>query len=221
MNCRDKCRDCRFSCSGSQSRTKGIGRPSFGSGSSSGSDSRPSGSRPSGSRPSGGGIRELTSQKRNTFVGSRNCDYTCERNGGCKVTYVGPPRAGRTQGSCFPRDFGGSCSGTPRECQDCNQAINCWYSQSGALQCQFSQDLVIFHQYSRHVNSVTQYHYSSSRVISYLKPMGYIIDDIFMSHLCEVATPHIKALQTSHAIIQESDGWSDAIFLEQRMFLLY
>ena len=97
MNCRDKCRDCRFSCSGSQSRTKGIGRPSFGSGSSSGSGSRPSGSRPSGSRPSGGGIRELTSQKRNTFVGSRNCDYTCERNGGCKVTYVGPPRAGRTQ----------------------------------------------------------------------------------------------------------------------------
>ena len=29
------------------------------------------------------------------------------------------------QGSCFPRDFGGSCSGTPRQCQDCNQAINC------------------------------------------------------------------------------------------------
>ena len=70
------------------------------------------------------------SQKLNTFVGSRNCDYACERNGGCKVTYVGPPRAGRTQvkhasnfflvspqfqyrqcqGSCFPRDFGGSCS---------------------------------------------------------------------------------------------------------------
>merc|ERR1712080_752723 len=99
-DCRDKCRDCRFSCSGSQSRTKGIGRPSFGSGSSSGSGSRPSG-------------------------GSRNCDYTCERNGGCKVTYVGPPRAGRTHGSCSPRDFGGSCSGTPRECQDCNQAINC------------------------------------------------------------------------------------------------
>ena len=37
------------------------------------------------------------SQKLNTFVGSRNCDYTCERNRGCKVTYVGPPRAGRTQ----------------------------------------------------------------------------------------------------------------------------
>ena len=48
-------------------------------------------------RPSGGRIRELASHKRNTFVGSRNCDYTCERNGGCKVTYVGPPRAGRTQ----------------------------------------------------------------------------------------------------------------------------
>ena len=196
MNCRDKCRDCRFSCSGSQSRTKGIGRPSFGSGSSSGSGTRPSGSRPSGSRPSGGRIRELTSQKRNTFIGSRNCDYTCERNGGCKVTYVGPPRAGRTQvrlswiknfhppshkyygfvtklplkldllfccllqGSCFPRDFGGSCSGTPRECQDCNQAINCWYSKSGAVQCQFSQDLAVYHQYLRHTSGVIQCHYS-------------------------------------------------------------
>ena len=29
------------------------------------------------------------------------------------------------QGSCFPDSLGGSCSGTPRECQDCNRAINC------------------------------------------------------------------------------------------------
>jgi len=28
-------------------------------------------------------------------------------------------------GSCFPDSFGGSCSGTPRECQDCNRAITC------------------------------------------------------------------------------------------------
>merc|ERR1719342_877876 len=101
-DCRDKCRGCRFSCSGSQSRTKSISRPS--SGSSSGSRGS------SGSRPSGG---------------SRNCDYKCTDGGACQVTYVGPPRAGRTQGSCFPRDFGGNCSGTPRECQDCNQAITC------------------------------------------------------------------------------------------------
>merc|ERR1712037_317946 len=102
-DCRDKCRGCRFSCSGSQSRTSFGSRPSSGFGSSSGfgfgSSSGSSGSRPSG--------------------GSRNCDYRCTSGGGCEVSFGG------TLGSCFPRDFGGSCSGTPRECQDCNQAINC------------------------------------------------------------------------------------------------
>merc|ERR1712037_355543 len=96
-DCRDKCRGCRFSCSGSQSRTSFGPRPSsgFGFGSSSGS---------SGSRPSGG---------------SQNRDYRCTSGGGCEVSFGG------TLGSCFPRDFGGSCSGTPRQCQDCNQAKNC------------------------------------------------------------------------------------------------
>merc|ERR1712156_1229748 len=51
--------------------------------------------------------------------GSSNCDYRCTNGGGCEVSFGG------TMGSCFPRDFGGSCSGTPRQCQDCNQAINC------------------------------------------------------------------------------------------------
>merc|ERR1712037_932740 len=72
-DCRDKCRGCRSSCSGSQSRT------SFGS--------RPS----SGTRPSSGS-------------GSRNCDYECTNGGGCKVTFVGPPRAGRTQVKFQRRD---------------------------------------------------------------------------------------------------------------------
>ena len=34
-------------------------------------------------------------------------------------------RRGKTKGSCFPFSFGGGCSGTPRECQDCNRAIAC------------------------------------------------------------------------------------------------
>ena len=34
-------------------------------------------------------------------------------------------RRGKTKGSCFPDSFGGSCGGTPRECQDCNRAIRC------------------------------------------------------------------------------------------------
>merc|ERR1719215_739569 len=55
----------------------------------------------------------------------RNCRYECQSNGGCQVTYIGTFRPGQTQGSCFPASFGGSCSGTPRECQDCNRALNC------------------------------------------------------------------------------------------------
>ena len=61
---------------------------------------------------------------------TRNCDYKCDPSGtkgdrGCTVRYIGPNRPGQTSGSCFPDSFGGGCSGTPRECQDCNQAIFC------------------------------------------------------------------------------------------------
>ena len=34
-------------------------------------------------------------------------------------------RSGNTQGSCFAASFGGRCSGTPPECQDCNRVKNC------------------------------------------------------------------------------------------------
>merc|ERR1719507_944086 len=51
------------------------------------------------------------------------CDYSCTPGGGCSVLYVGPPRAGQTQGSCFPDSFGGSCDGTPPECERCNQVV--------------------------------------------------------------------------------------------------
>ena len=53
------------------------------------------------------------------------CDYTCTDKGGCKTTYVGPSRPGKTSGSCFPRAFGGRCSGIPPECSDCNRVITC------------------------------------------------------------------------------------------------
>ena len=56
---------------------------------------------------------------------SQVCDYQCNKNGGCTVTYVGPSRPGKGSGSCFPDDFGGSCSGTPNECQNCNQVLSC------------------------------------------------------------------------------------------------
>merc|ERR1712173_261246 len=54
--------------------------------------------------------------------GSRDCDYSCTSGGGCEA------RLGGTMGSCFSQRFGGACSGTPRDCYDCNQVINCWYS---------------------------------------------------------------------------------------------
>ncbi len=56
---------------------------------------------------------------------SQVCDYQCKSNGGCTATYVGPSRPGKHAGSCFPDDFGGSCSGTPNECQNCNQVLSC------------------------------------------------------------------------------------------------
>ena len=56
---------------------------------------------------------------------SKVCDYQCTPTGGCNVTYVGPSRPGKRSGSCYPDDFGGSCSGTPDECQNCNQVLSC------------------------------------------------------------------------------------------------
>ena len=56
---------------------------------------------------------------------SKVCDYQCKPNGSCTATYVGPPRSGKTQGSCSSDEFGGDCSGTPKECQNCNQVLSC------------------------------------------------------------------------------------------------
>ncbi len=49
-----------------------------------------------------------------------SCTYSCQNNGGCSVrinsnTFI----EGSVLGSCFPPDFGGSCSGTPVGCRDC------------------------------------------------------------------------------------------------------
>ena len=73
----------------------------------------------------------------------KQCDFKCLESGGCRVTYVGPPRGGPVSGrprkwyissicaanlcpgSCFPAAFGGSCSGTPPECEACNVARTC------------------------------------------------------------------------------------------------
>jgi len=61
------------------------------------------------------------------------CKYSCSSRGGCSVTYVGPPRSGKTQGSCFPQTSGGSCHGTPSGCKDCNTAIQCGQQQGPAI----------------------------------------------------------------------------------------
>ena len=53
------------------------------------------------------------------------CDYQCKPSGGCTATYVGPPRRGNLEGSCFSDASGGGCSGTPNECHQCNQVLSC------------------------------------------------------------------------------------------------
>ena len=53
------------------------------------------------------------------------CDYKCTGNGQCTVQYIGPPRSGSGLGACFSKRFGGQCTNTPPECQDCNKIVNC------------------------------------------------------------------------------------------------
>jgi len=53
-----------------------------------------------------------------------DCDYECNADQACKVTYVGPRRSGPTSGRCFSKTFGGTCLYTPAECQECKYFCN-------------------------------------------------------------------------------------------------
>ena len=53
-------------------------------------------------------------------------------NGGCMVKYIGRPRPGKTTGTCFSESFRGGCSGTPPECENCNEEVSC--SENGRPQ---------------------------------------------------------------------------------------
>merc|ERR1719189_570280 len=103
-DCRHKCRG-NHGQSGSQSKTSYVpaGGGSVGGGSSSG------GSFVGGSSSGGSG--------------GDGCSYTCLESGGCKSSYGG------AFGSCFSKRFGGSCSGIPAQCRDCNTQITCCNTQ--------------------------------------------------------------------------------------------
>jgi len=60
------------------------------------------------------------------------CRYSCRSNGGCRV------RRGGSMGSCFPKRFGGSCSGTPSGCRDCNEVRNCDDDDEDDEECRYS-----------------------------------------------------------------------------------
>ena len=50
-----------------------------------------------------------------------SCIYNCKNDGGCSVKIQSDkPISGNTLGSCFPPLFGGSCSGIPEKCDNCN-----------------------------------------------------------------------------------------------------
>ena len=57
------------------------------------------------------------------------------------MRYTGPPRGGPTSGSCFPPSFGGSCSGTPPECLDCNKALDCTESATELTESENSSEV--------------------------------------------------------------------------------
>ena len=51
-----------------------------------------------------------------------SCIHECKENGGCSVKLETKRRiSGAVMGSCFPPDFGGSCSGIPELCTACNE----------------------------------------------------------------------------------------------------
>lgn len=60
-----------------------------------------------------------------TAITVNNCKYSCVTDGGCKVQYIGTNSKGFTLGSCWLRQEDRVCSGTPKECQDCNTVIKC------------------------------------------------------------------------------------------------
>ena len=70
-------------------------------------------------------VKHPRGQRSSPWIPQEECDYQCKPNGGCTVTYVGPSRPGKHQGICFPDEFGGSCSGTPNECDQCNRVLSC------------------------------------------------------------------------------------------------
>merc|ERR1711971_241593 len=141
----DGCKDCNQVCVGGSSSSSGS-RPSGGSSSSSGSSGGlndceikqlctckttcrpgrgcdkecvgiPQEFNPSAS--SSGGSSSSSGSSSGGSKSDGDCRYQCQSNGGCQVF------SSLGSGSCFSQAFGGSCSGTPRGCQDCNKAINC------------------------------------------------------------------------------------------------
>merc|ERR1711911_178048 len=84
----------------------------------------PKGSPPPQQSPPASQHRPSSDNRQTGDKATKNCDYKCNGEG-CTVRYIGPNRPGQISGSCFPDSFGGECSGTPPECQDCNKAISC------------------------------------------------------------------------------------------------
>ena len=61
------------------------------------------------------------SQRINHFFPD-TCEYDCEPNGKCSVTFSSTRHGGNKgsrKGSCFPENFGGDCFGTPPKCTRC------------------------------------------------------------------------------------------------------
>jgi len=57
--------------------------------------------------------------------GDNGCEYACHDRGGCRVEWVGNPRAGPSKGYCTSQ---GRCRSTPPECRTCK--AHCEYLKS-------------------------------------------------------------------------------------------
>ena len=86
--------------------------------------SRPTTPKPPRSRPTNPKPVGNSGSKGNGPVTKGDCKYTCLKNKGCQSRSTSGGD-GRTQGSCFPQSFGGTCTGIPENCQNCNEVVDC------------------------------------------------------------------------------------------------
>ena len=109
----------------------------------------------------------------------QKCRYICKSDGGCRVKFESDSAfSGKSAGSCFSDSFGGSCSGTPTKCSDCNQKVNCGGSGSkgsgsSGIRCSGGNVDFQLHKKSQRRRYPKSFNFKTSTIISKLHTQLY------------------------------------------------